>query len=165
MLSLRVSELTLQAIEIQIQNLNARYASVIDNDRLEEWPNFFTEDCLYRIATKEDFDQDLLFGVILATSRNMLIDRVTSLREANIYESQCYRHIISTPLILQEKNNMYEVETNFIVVRIMHDGDSMLFASGRYLDKIKRTTSYLLFAERVVITDSKKFDTLLAIPL
>jgi len=152
-------------MEIQIQNLNARYASVIDNDRLEEWPNFFTEDCLYRIATKEDFDEGLLLGVILATSRNMLIDRVTSLREANIYEAQCYRHIISTPLICRDNDGVYQTETNFIVVRVMHDGDSMLFASGRYLDKIKNTSDGLLFAERVVVTDSRKFDTLLAIPL
>lgn len=157
--------MNLQKMEIQIQNLNARYASVIDNDRLEEWPNFFTEDCLYRIATKEDFDEGLLLGVILATSRNMLIDRVTSLREANIYEAQCYRHIISTPLVRRDNDGLYQAETNFIVVRVMHDGDSMLFASGRYLDKIKNTSDGLLFAERVVVTDSRKFDTLLAIPL
>ena len=157
--------MSLQKLEIQIQNLNARYASVIDNDRLEEWPNFFTKDCLYRIATKEDFDQGLLLGVILATSRDMLIDRVTSLREANIFESQCYRHIISTPLIFEENINIYQAETNFIVIRVMHDGDSILYASGRYLDKIENTADGLLFAERVVITDSRKFDTLLAIPL
>ena len=154
-----------QLVENQIQNLNARYASVIDNDRLEEWPNFFQENCLYRIATKEDFDEGLLVGVILATSRNMLIDRVTSLRDANIYEAQCYRHIISSPLILKKEGDVCETETNFIVVRIMHDGDSMLFASGRYLDKIKSTSDGLRFIERIVVTDCRKFDTLLAIPL
>ena len=157
--------MTSEPMEVQIQNFNARYASVIDNDRLEEWPNFFSEDCLFRIITKDDFDEGLLLGVILATSRNMLIDRVTSLREANIYESQCYRHIISYPIILQKKGELYDVETNFIVVRIMHNGESILFASGRYLDKIKNTAGDLFFTERVVVTDSRKFDTLLAIPL
>jgi anthranilate 1,2-dioxygenase small subunit len=152
-------------IQFQIQNLNARYASTIDNDRLEEWPDYFTEDCLYRITTKEDFDEGLPLGIIYATSRNMLIDRVTSLRDANIYEAQCYRHIISTPLILSVENNILEVETNFAVLRIMHDGDSMLFASGRYLDRIEQKSDDLKFAERIVVADSRKFDTLLAIPL
>ena len=151
--------------QFQVQNLNTLYASTIDNDRLEEWPYHFTEDCFYRITTKEDFDEGLPLGIIYATSRNMLIDRVTSLRYANIYEAQCYRHINSAPLILSVKNDTLVVETNFAVVRVMHDGDSMLFASGRYLDKIKKEADDLKFAERVVVVDSRKFDTLLAIPL
>ena len=59
--------------QFHVQNLNARYVSTIDNDRLENWPDYFTEDCLYRITTKEDFDEGLLLGIIYATTRNMLI--------------------------------------------------------------------------------------------
>jgi anthranilate 1,2-dioxygenase small subunit len=52
---------------------------------------------------------------------------------------------------------------NFLVIRIMQDGDTMLFASGRYVDRI--LISEMLYEERVVICDSRRFDTLLAIPL
>jgi len=151
--------------QFHVQNLNARYVSTIDNDRLEDWPDYFTEDCLYRITTKEDFDEGLLLGIIYATTRNMLIDRVTSLRDANIYEAHNYRHILATPLILSDQEGILKVETNFSVIRTMHDGDSILFASGRYLDQIIGAGSALKFLERIVVTDSRKFDTLLAIPL
>jgi hypothetical protein len=39
----------------------------------------------------------------------------------------------------------------------------MLFASGRYVDRI--ALHEILYEERVVICDSRRFDTLLAIPL
>jgi hypothetical protein len=49
------------------------------------------------------------------------------------------------------------------VVRIMENGETMLFASGRYLDRI--SAKEMLYEERVVVCDSRRFDTLLAIPL
>ena len=151
--------------QFHIQNLHARYASTIDNDRLEEWPDYFTEDCHYRITTKEDFEAGLSLGIIYATTKNMLIDRVTALRDANIYEAQTYRHILSIPIIISDVGEILRVEANFLVIRIMHDGGSVLFATGRYLDEILKVGSDLYFRERVVVTDSRKFDTLLAIPL
>jgi anthranilate 1,2-dioxygenase small subunit len=54
--------------------------------------------------------------------------------------------------------------SNFLVVRIMQSGESMLFASGRYLDTIL-LGEQPLYEERVVVCDSQRFDTLLAIPL
>jgi hypothetical protein len=51
-----------------------------------------------------------------------------------------------------------------MVVRIMESGDTLLFATGRYLDRIALAPEPR-YAERVVICDSRRFDTLLAIPL
>ena len=95
----------------------------------------------------------------------MLIDRVTSLRDANIYEPHSYRHILSVPMILSDDSGILKVETNFLVIRTMHDGDTILFASGQYLDQVIGEGSDMKFIERTVVTDSQKFDTLLAIPL
>jgi anthranilate 1,2-dioxygenase small subunit len=50
-------------------------------------------------------------------------------------------------------------------VRIMHDGETSLFASGRYLDQIDLSAEPYRFTERLVILDSQKIDTLLVIPL
>ena len=33
----------------ELHRLQEHYISVIDAERLEEWPNFFTEDCVYEI--------------------------------------------------------------------------------------------------------------------
>ena len=47
----------------------------------------------------------------------------------------------------------------------MHTGDMQLFGSGVYLDRIRIIDGQALFEERIVVCDSQKIDTLLAIPL
>ena len=56
-------------------------------------------------------------------------------------------------------------ETPFLVVRIMRDGRMDLFATGRYLDAVVEEAGALRFRERIVVCDSSRIDTLLAIPL
>ena len=146
--------------------LNTAYALAIDADRLEAWPEFFLESCLYKITTAENHRRGYEAGVIYADSRAMLLDRVAALRRANIYERQAYRHIIGMPSIQVETAEGVTAETPFLVVRTMRDGQMDIFASGLYLDRVRAdATGALRFAERLVICDSPRFDTLLAIPL
>ena len=145
----------------RLSALNSAYAAAIDNDRLEDWPEFFAEDCLYKVTTADNYAQNLQAGVIYADSKGMLKDRVAALRKANIYEHHAYRHLIGMPSILATDANGTRSETPFFVARIMRDGTTSLFATGRYLDLVRDD----LFAERIVVCDSARFDTLLAIPL
>lgn len=145
----------------RLSALNTAYAAAIDADRLEDWPEFFVEDCLYKITTAENHAEKLQAGVIYADSRGMLKDRVAALRKANIYEHHTYRHLIGMPMILGEDASGIRCETPFFVARIMRDGTTGLFATGRYLDLVKDDR----FVERIVVCDSARFDTLLAIPL
>jgi 3-phenylpropionate/cinnamic acid dioxygenase small subunit len=150
----------------EISSLNAACAAVIDSDRLEEWPAFFLEQCLYKITTADNVAKGYQAGIIYADTRAMLIDRVAALREANIYERQRYRHILGMPLIVAETDGSASVETPFLVVRTMREGQMDVFAAGVYLDKTRRDgTGAWRYAERVVVCDSQRFDTLLAIPL
>jgi len=95
----------------------------------------------------------------------MMRDRINSLRNANVYESQRYRHAVGTPLIEPGANGSVRAVTNFLVARIMHTGETTLFATGRYEDRIAVTGARPHFLEKTVILDSRQIDTLLAIPL
>jgi 3-phenylpropionate/cinnamic acid dioxygenase small subunit len=147
----------------EVENLHARYAHALDEDRLEDWPNCFTEGGIYRIATAENEARGLPLPVVYCEGRAMLRDRVQSLRHANIYEPQRYRHIVSSILVEKMDEKRAKSIANFLVVRIMENGETALFASGRYLDRI--LLKEMLYEERVVVCDSRRFDTLLAIPL
>ena len=147
-----------------IEDLLARYVHAIDDDRLEEWPNFFTEHGRYRITTAENHQAGLPLCIVQADSQAMMRDRIAALRHANIYEAQGYRHTLSAMLTKALSPNVFEAISNFIVVRIMHDGASMLFATGRYVDRIV-IGDVARFEERLVVLDSRRVDTLLAIPL
>jgi len=151
-------------LQFQVEKLHTRYVHALDDDRLEEWPDFFTENGVYRIATAENEERGLPIPILYAEGRGMLRDRVASLRNANIYEPQRYRHIVSSILVETISEGKIRSTANFLVVRIMQDGSTLLFASGRYLDRIALSPEPR-YEERVVICDSRKFDTLLAIPL
>jgi 3-phenylpropionate/cinnamic acid dioxygenase small subunit len=150
----------------RVADLNARYADAIDADRLEAWPDFFLNDGRYRITTAENVAQGLPLSIMYAASRAMLRDRVTALREANVYEGQRYRHMLGTPLITAVEADWLQARTSFMVARVMRAGDTMLFATGCYEDRVVLDASgSARFAEKTVVLDSRQIDTLLAIPL
>jgi 3-phenylpropionate/cinnamic acid dioxygenase small subunit len=153
------------SVSLGIAELNAVYADCIDDDRLEEWPAFFVEDCRYLVTSRDSHEAGLRHGVIYCASRGMLVDRITSLRRANIFERHRYRHITGAPRVVAVKDGVAEARANFLCMRIMHDGEARVFATGRYLDRVAVGAVPFRFIERLVVLDSQKIDTLLVIPL
>ena len=149
----------------RILALQAAYIRCIDNNELERWPDFFVESCLYKVTSAENHRAGLEAGIVYADTRDMLIDRITALRMTNVYEKQSYRHILGLPNVLRNGGGEAESETPFLVVRIMHDGQSDVFASGVYLDTYRTEGSDLKLSRRIVVCDSSRVDTLMALPL
>ncbi len=151
---------------LEIAALNGACAAALDSGRLEDWPGFFLDTCLYKITTVDNLARGYQAGLIYADSRSMLEDRIAALRQANIYERQRYRHILGMPAIVEEADGSVAAETSFVVVRTMRDGQMTIFAAGVYLDKLRRSgAGAWRYAERIVACDSQRIDTLLAIPL
>lgn len=153
------------ALYFKIDRLLADYARAIDDDRLEDWPDFFVKDCLYKIISAENFDQGLPLGIIHADSRAMLLDRVAAIRRANIFEDHRYKHFISATQITDVAGDIVTVVSNYQVIRIDIRGNAMLFSVGRYLDVVELGGDRPRFREKVVVYDNERVDTLLALPL
>lgn len=153
------------ALWFQIHQLNERYCAALDNDRLEEWATFFTEDCLYEIVPKENADMGLPIGLVHCTNARMLRDRVVALRHANIYETHSYRHMTSGLTITPQDADTLAAESSYVVVQTRTNGESFVYQAGRYLDRIVRTGAGWRFAQRRVIYDTSRVLTLLATPI
>ena len=149
----------------RILALQAAYIRCIDNNALESWPDFFVDPCLYVVTTAENRRAGFEAGIIYADTKGMLIDRIAALREANVYEKQTYRHILGLPYLTRNGGDEAESETPFMVVRVMHDGQTDIFATGVYLDVVRAAGNDLKFAKRLVVCNSSRIDTLLALPL
>jgi len=158
---------TLEALarRLQLEALYTDYVHCLDADELERWPDFFTDDCFYRITSAENYEAGMPLGLIHATSRNMLTDRVSALRQANIYEPQRYRHLVSSIRIVEDREEVLVVVANLLVVRTMQEGDMTIFAAGRYIDQVRRQEGVWKFARKTVVLDSRQIDTLLVIPI
>jgi len=152
-------------IRVGIAELCAAYADCIDDDRLEEWPDFFVDQCRYLITDRQSHEAGLRHGVIYGASKGMLIDRITSMRRVLMFEAHRYRHIVGPSRVAKVEVGIAEAHANFFVARIMHNGETSLFATGRYLDRIDVSAEPYRFVERLVVLDSQKIDTLIAIPL
>ena len=156
--------LTLE-LKHEVEDLLNTYAQCIDDDNLEQWPDFFTDQCLYRIIPRENHEIGLPTAVMWCDSRGMLEDRVTALRHANVYQVQWYRHLLSNPVITTEDGNTFNVQSNYAVFKTCNDGESTVYNVGRYVDVIVRDNGKLKFKERSAIFDTHKITTLMVIPI
>lgn len=148
-----------------ISMVQARYAHSIDDGNCEQWPDFFTDDCFYKITTADNHAQNLEAGLMWMDSKAMLHDRIQSLLEANVYERHSYRHLLGQPYITDIENDELECETAFMVARITREGPTDLFATGRYLDRYRLGGDDAKLVTRIVVLDSGHIDTLLGFPL
>ena len=147
----------------KVEALHTRYIRVVDDDRIEEWPGLFAENGIYRIITRENFSQGLPLPLMECRGHGMMRDRVTGLRKVNVYEPQRYLHHVSALDIEAVEGEVARCRSNYLVTRALLDGSQMLFSAGLYLDRIDLAAGK--FLERVVVTESRRVDTLLVIPL
>jgi anthranilate 1,2-dioxygenase small subunit len=152
-------------LDYHVARLLAAYAHCIDDDRLEQWPEYFTERCVYRIIARENVERGLPLPTFFCDSRGMLIDRVVSLRKANIFERHGYRHLISATLVNGPSDGAVHARSNYAVYRTRTNGVTELYSAGTYDDRIVSDGGQLRFAEKIVTYDTNRIDSLLVTPL
>jgi anthranilate 1,2-dioxygenase small subunit len=153
------------ALQARIADLYSEYAQLLDDDRLEQWPDLFTEHAAYRITTRENYDNGLPLNLIYCDGRGMMADRISALRTANVFEPHVYCHMVSAVRLLEVTGDDYRARSNIVVMRTMQQGDTMVFACGRTFDQLVEHDGRLRFSSRTVVLDSRSIDTLIVIPL
>jgi salicylate 5-hydroxylase small subunit len=153
------------ALLAAIIDLNARYAAVVDDGPLDAWPDFFVDDCIYRIQPRENFDRGLPLATLAFESRGMLMDRVYGVRETLFHDPYYQRHIVSMPHILSAGDDGIRCVTNYVVVRTRRNELSSVYNAGRYLDWIVVTGDGLKFRERIAVFDSELIPNSLIYPI
>jgi len=145
-----------------ICDLLAEYGALIDMARFDEWLDLFAEKCRYQIVPRENFDRGLPAALVFCDSRAMLEDRIRALREANKYNIHTDRHVIGLPRIVDAG---LTVEAPFAVFQTDQEGETRLFATGLYRDRLEVLRQRLKIRDKLVLLDSFAVPTLLATPL
>ena len=153
------------AARAAIEDFLLDYAHAIGDCELQSWPDRFTEDGVYRITTRENFDSGLPLGILLCEGRGMMADRIKAMQTANIFEPHTYCHILGRPRLTRARDGHIPARTNFHVVRTMQDGRSESFAVGKYLDLIAIEDGAPVPRERTVVLESRRIDILLVYPI
>jgi 3-phenylpropionate/cinnamic acid dioxygenase small subunit len=156
---------SLQELHFEIERLNSEYAHVLDNERYEEFPELFVEDCLYRVVPRENHLLGLPIAVIHCESRGMIKDRVYAARESTMAEPRTLRHFISNIRILDVVDDAIHADANVLIMQTMINRMTEIVLSGFYLDRIVRVNGRFLFKERLCIYDSLLLPTSLIAPV
>ncbi|MEH6639237.1 MAG: anthranilate 1,2-dioxygenase small subunit AndAd [Porticoccaceae bacterium] len=149
----------------EMQQLQERYVATLDNDRLEDWPELFVDECLYEIMPRENEIAGLPIPLVRCDNKDMLKDRVLSLREANIYEAHVYRHFTSGLQINTASAAEVEMEASYAVLQTLQDGETRVYQTGQYLDRVVMTADGWKYASKRAIYDTLRVQTLLATPV
>ncbi len=139
----------------ELYDFYARYTEALDDGPLERWPEFFSEDCMYQIIPRDNYDRDLPVAIMRCESRDMIRDRVTAVNETMMYEPRYLRHHTTDIRIEETPGPDITVRANFSVIETLPDELPRILMSGRYLDRIVRSDDLgLQFKEKLCVFDS-----------
>lgn len=153
-------ELVLKA---RIRDLYEEYCACLDEQSFERWPEFFTEDCVYKVQSAENYEQGLPHATIYCDNRGMLLDRVSA-TDVLVYEPRRQRRFLSN-LRIQEAGEVIRSSASVMLTEAMIDRDPVLALTGRYIDEIVTANGQLRFRQRLCIYDNYRIFQNLIFPL
>jgi anthranilate 1,2-dioxygenase small subunit len=146
-------------------DLNNRYARCLDENRLKDWPEFFTEDCRYLIHPRENLEAGLEGYWLYFEGRRMLRDRVVSLLEVNIYRPHYERRLVTNVMLDGRDGDAWLARANYMMMQTDNEGRSRIFSVGEYRDRIVESAGSLKFRERQVIADTFAVASHISMPI
>lgn len=145
--------------------LYADYGLLADSGKYDDWLALFAKDCSYKVIPKENDDNGLPAGLIYCDTRAMLEDRIETLRVVSKYNIHTDRHLIGMPRISKVDGKAVQVDAAFSVYQTEQEGETRLFATGLYRDRLEANGSGLKIRDKLVILDTFAVPSLLATPL
>jgi salicylate 5-hydroxylase small subunit len=150
---------------LALNQLYADYASAVDSGHWDLWPDFFTDDCVYRLQPRENHERGFPLATLSFTSKGMLRDRVYGIRDTLFHDPYYQRHVVGTPVVREVAGDRWRCEANYAVFRTKLSEPSTVFNVGRYLDTVVRTPAGLKFASRECIYDSEMIPNSIIYPI
>ena len=151
----------------EVEMFNAAYAAALDEQRLSDWVEMFTDDALYVVISRENADRGMPVGLIYCENKGMIHDRAFALEKTAMFAPRYLRHIIGNLQILGEGDGgAIRARANYVVLQVLFDRpDAKLHQVGVYHDVFRRVGPHLKLAERRCIYDNLLVDNALCLPV
>jgi 3-phenylpropionate/cinnamic acid dioxygenase small subunit len=152
-------------LRLELEELYADYVACLDEERFEEWPEFFTDDAIYRVMPRENFERGLPIATLHCESKGYLKDRVVAIRQTIVYAPRYMRRLVSNIRILGWQDGDLAVRANYAAFETLRDELTRVYSVGRYHDTLVDVGGNLKFKEKLVIFDSELVLNSLIYPL
>lgn len=148
-----------------LTQLYADYAAAVSSGDWDLWPEFFTEECSYRLQPRENHERGFPLATLFFESKGMLKDRVYGIRETLFHDPYYQRLVVGTPLVRKVEGGRIESEANYAVFRTKLSKESTVFNVGRTIDVVVRTPQGLKFESRLIVYDSEMIPNAIIYPI
>lgn len=164
---IRTGAIALSILESQyrIDQLNAAYGEALDNADYDTWIGMFTEDCHYRVVSRENYDQGLPLSIMALEGHGMLKDRIYGITSTLFHAPYYQRHVIGTARILSDNGLILHATANYAVFRTKPGSISEVYNVGRYIDRLLHAPGGLKLQERICVYDSEMILNSLIYPI
>ena len=151
----------------EVNEFNTAYAAALDEQRLIDWVEMFTDDAFYVVISRENADHGMPVGLIYCDSKRMIHDRAFALEKTTMFAPRYLRHIIGNLQILGEApDGAIRARANYVLFQVLYDRpEAKLHQVGAYHDVFRRVDGALKLAERRCIYDSLLIDNALCLPV
>ncbi len=165
--ALRAARLDAMLLHHDIETFNTRYAAALDEQRLADWTEMFTEDGLYVVISRENFDRGLPAGLIYCENKAMIRDRAFALKETTMFAPRYLRHLIGNLAVLgEDERGHIKATANYMLMQVVFDRpDAKIHQVGVYRDVFRREDGRLKLAERRCVYDSLLIDNAMCLPV
>ena len=153
-------------VKQRVDDLYARYAQSLCDGDLDAWPEFFVDDCLYKLTSRANYERNLAIGPIFSETKGALIDRTRALKTALVYAQRYVCYIVgSIRIVGRAPDKGWDTRSMFSAYQTFVDGDSNLMMCGRTFDRIVLDGDTAKFSRRVVVYDNERVPSAVVYPL
>jgi 3-phenylpropionate/cinnamic acid dioxygenase small subunit len=152
-------------LRLEIEEFNHAYCWTLDSGALEHWPDYFTEDAVYRITARENVEAGLPVGLVYCDSRNMIRDRAFALQHSQMFAPRYLQHFVTNVRVVEASPSLIKATANYLLLQTLVDGPSTVHQAGRYYDTFVRSGARLLLKERQCVYDTVLIANDLVLPV
>jgi anthranilate 1,2-dioxygenase small subunit len=154
-----------RAVRFDVEEFHTDYCAALDAGRIEDWPQFFTDDAVYRITGRENADAGMPVGLVYCEGMGMLRDRAFAIAKTAMFAPRYLLHYVANTRVLGIADGVISAQSNYFVLQTLVDEKTTIHQAGRYFDRFVRATGRLLIKERHCVYDTLLIDNSVVLPV
>ena len=159
------SRAALREARLEIEEFHYEYAATLERGEIERWPDFFTDDAVYRVAARDNAEANLPLGLVYCEGKGMLRDRAYALRHTEMYAPRYLQLRVANTRVLAVEGPRITAEASYLLLETLIDEPSRVQQVGKYFDVFQRAGGSLLIKERTCVYDTVVIGNCLVFPV
>jgi anthranilate 1,2-dioxygenase small subunit len=145
---------TVRDWRLEIEEFHAEYCWTLDTGAIESWPDYFTDDAVYRITARENADSGMPVGLVYAEGRAMIRDRAFAIARTQMFAPRYSQHLVTNVRVLEAAGDVAKAQSNYLLLQTLMEGPTTIQQAGRYYDTFVRREGRLLLRDRQCVYDT-----------